>query len=312
MKDLDFDELDRAVNSLLTTNSNPVSSEPVESSPVSSQTSGPEAVVTKEPVVTAAPLAARRSSGRFMDVVHPSSDMRTAVIPSRPVSREGMGVAPLATSEQSDIGVPAPQNLTESTPQANVVAPSSETPVSTANEWPDPLDFNGFAQTDPVADATEEAPKEEQPPQLDQTNSISNDQDGDINQITDDINKTLGIQGDASAPLESPFLADAKVEKRPLGAFSVEPSATPAETPQAAELVQPVEPSTFTPTVPEEPQTDQKPIELVTPLPAELGEDLLSIESDTDTTGNPKSEMTPIAQTPQPEVSTGPASIPQQ
>ena len=84
MKDLDFDEIDRAVNSVISNGSNN------DSNPVSqSITEMPETVQPEpQPVVTAGvprPLVARRSSGQFMDVVHPSSDMRRPIaIPERP------------------------------------------------------------------------------------------------------------------------------------------------------------------------------------------------------------------------------------
>lgn len=128
MQDIDFDELDRAVSSA----------------------SGP----TPRPDATPAP-AARRSSGRFMDVVHPSSDMRSAT-PERSAPRE----------------------------------PEEEKPVDRTSDWPDPLDFHGFSIDEP--DKAEETPGPEPAPAEPQT----------------------------PQPLESPFLSDTKVEKRPLGAFS--------------------------------------------------------------------------------------------
>src|SRR5882757_5500685 len=100
MKDLDFDELDRAVNTLM--NDVPKSdlsgndedqmktlsispTLPDASPPVSNDTAQP--VVTPSPVAaTATPVAppqartstppAARRGGRFMDVVHHSSDMK--------------------------------------------------------------------------------------------------------------------------------------------------------------------------------------------------------------------------------------------
>lgn len=97
MSDIDFDELDRAVNGALdgkpTTNT--TTEAPTETPVVSlveertriDPTSTPAPSLTSttaQPAVLAAP-AARRSSGRFMDVIHPSSDMRTSVA-ERPVA----------------------------------------------------------------------------------------------------------------------------------------------------------------------------------------------------------------------------------
>lgn len=132
MTDFDFDELDKAVSGAL---NGP--------QPAPADTTQPQVapqVVNNE--VTAAPEAntvapaARRSTGRFMDMVHPSSNMRnpgslTSPVPPRPVQ-------------------PATQPAQESLPSS---------PTET----------------------------------------------------------TSGVTTDAQAAPESPFLPDAKVEKRPLG-----------------------------------------------------------------------------------------------
>jgi hypothetical protein len=108
MSDFDFEELDKAVTGALAgpsttsrktppvpqeeslVNSAPV--EPAEDSTTNSEervtpapTTPPEPTHTPTPKKPSAP-AARRPTGRFMDVVHPSSDMRTApATPSKPV-----------------------------------------------------------------------------------------------------------------------------------------------------------------------------------------------------------------------------------
>ena len=94
MSDIDFDELDRAVNGVLGTNdasttipSTPAASVPTQQTPVEPVSEAttitrvertqlsPVSSIPK-PAASTAP-AARRSSGRFMDMVHPSSDMRS-------------------------------------------------------------------------------------------------------------------------------------------------------------------------------------------------------------------------------------------
>jgi hypothetical protein len=143
MQDIDFDELDRAVASTMSPDDTPA--QPM-------QDSASDSIPVEKKVTP----ATRRSSGRFMDVVHPSSDMRTASVPARPAS-----------------------------PQSDPV-PEREPEVQNST-MPDPLDFHGFTmdETPPVAEPASEPTQE----------------------------------SDAPAP-ESPFLTDAKVEKRPLGAFS--------------------------------------------------------------------------------------------
>jgi len=155
MQDIDFDELDRAVSSTL----NPARS---------SNTANTDEVPVRVPdPVTPQPVApaARRSSGRFMDVVHPSSDMR-----------------PAERSERSAPRSPEP------------VQQEPERPAPATTDWPDPLDFHGFKDEPEV-----ETPKPE--PALDNVDT-------------------------SGTPLESPFLTNAKVEKRPLGAFSANDTPT--------------------------------------------------------------------------------------
>lgn len=105
--------------------------------PTPTPNEGTPVSVTSRPATPPAPRPtespAARRGGRFMDVVHPSSDMRSATTPTPAVSE----IPPQVTEESS-------------------------APVS---DWPDPID---------------------------QANQ---------------------------APLESPFLTDAKIEKRPLGGF---------------------------------------------------------------------------------------------
>lgn len=102
MSDIDFEELDRAVNGLLggvpaqntsmpTPSASPVQA-PVAAAPVVETPAVIERVerttlssVASSP--TQAAPAARRSSGRFMDMVHPSSDMRSSTPTGSPAPR---------------------------------------------------------------------------------------------------------------------------------------------------------------------------------------------------------------------------------
>ncbi len=123
MKEFDFEELDRAVSSALTPN------EPGKGSDV------PEApVTTPEPLPSQTPLpspvpartetpspAARRSSGRFMDVMHPSADMRTSARPTVPVS-----TAPEVPIEKPAVIQPeATQAINEAAPQDSPFIPDA-------------------------------------------------------------------------------------------------------------------------------------------------------------------------------------------
>lgn len=244
MKDLDFDELDRAVNSLIT-------STPSQSSPSDNNLQKPDSVDlaektndSKDIAPTASSLAGRRSTGRFMDVVHPSSDMRTTLAAPERVSRQGATINPVSATP-----------VVPDTPP--VVTPMVAAPKSS---WPDPIDFHEFKSSQVVNNPEPEK-----------------NEDDDIDKINDDITNTLN-QASGDTP-DSPFIPGTKVDKRPLGAFSSE-SPVPASEPPA-----------------EETKTDKttdlsdEASNVITPLPAELQNDLLSIESDSSTNPEAVSDM---------------------
>ena len=142
MQDIDFDEIDRAVSSTM--------------SPSKSAPKRAVADDAKVPVTitrTSIPVTPRPTSGRFMDVVHPSSDMK-----------------------------PGSSGSTKPGPATTQLVAEPEVKEQT---WPDPLDFHGFKDDEPSSDET------------------------------------------PVKPLETPFLPDTKVEKRPLGAFSLAEPPTP-------------------------------------------------------------------------------------
>jgi hypothetical protein len=262
MKELDFDELDRAVNTLmgnvtstaeppkqddtrvltitetLTDDRPPVFPVGQAAAPAQSAPTPEPVAVRSQPTVQErpAPLAARRG-GRFMDVVPPSSMTRKPT-PSQGVSRQGVSLAPLdtASNEQETLSS-IPVERPDVSPVSVIEASDSAVIESDTSEWPDPLEFNQTSEADdtPVVDAP------------------------------------LSDERDTAEPLSSPFLADAKVEKRPLG--------TPA-------------PELYTPQQPEQDTTDvevettpeptlsepvDQPVEVE--LPEELRGDLMAIES---------------------------------
>ena len=172
MQDIDFDEIDRAVSSVSNTNTGgAVSATPViaPTPVVSEPASMPVETVAPMPVVPSP--AARRSTGRFMDVVHSSSDMRPTRIsaPSAPsLHREEVAERPSVAARQEPTAI-----------------------ASSAFHWPDPI----------------EAAQPAAVPAVEPVSAPSSDAE-------------LLNSEDFAAPLESPFLTNAKVEKRPLGAFS--------------------------------------------------------------------------------------------
>lgn len=230
MKDLDFDEIDRAVNSLKSdaeTNNDSI----VNPARSTDATNPPQT------------LAKRRSSGQFMDVVHPSSNMRRA---------------PLISHERPSISTPNQEPIEKLVEPSENIAPtetnSPEQPVE--SNWPDPIDF----QKNHDDNSSNQGKTDQQP-----------DEDADIDKISDDITNELSQKSEEESP-DSPFISGTKVEKRPLGAFSTEP--TPEKTDNTDEEKginenndenkEETEPSV------------EKPDE---PLPEELQDDLLLIES---------------------------------
>ena len=75
MQDIDFDEIDRAVSSV-TSSSTETNSPDKNEATTSGFTSISTPITPREAPTSFGSPAARRSTGRFMDVVHPSSDMR--------------------------------------------------------------------------------------------------------------------------------------------------------------------------------------------------------------------------------------------
>lgn len=240
MTDIDFDELDRAVSSAIGPDSGTKkATEPSDTVPVS---------ISTAPAPTTTPLAERRSSGRFMDVVHPSSDMRSSSsVPARPVKHEEFTINSSQTPEPSE---------------------SNES----INTTPDPIEDT---------------------------------------EITNKSDQTLDEESskEPNAPLESPFLSNAKVEKRPLGAFSnevhVNEPTPPVDSSNPSDNVD-SEPSMIEPAKIND-QTDNPDAD--TPMPAELQPGLLSIEANEDSEPAKKDAPTPAPEIAEP---VGPTSITQQ
>lgn len=192
------------------------------------------------------PVAARRSSGRFMDVMHPSSDMKTTAptSPSAAPSREAATIAPPSHAEDT-----APEVGAE--------------PVS-----------NDLVETEAA------------------------------HEVSKEVSTTGTLDPLVPEPLSSPFLPDAKVEKRPLGSPAPDTSDTPDALGEHADA-----------------QLAPDATQTVEELPEELHDDLLAIETNLAVEEPSLPEEVAVdsgASTPDTaggkteEVASGPASIPQQ
>ena len=357
MSELDFDELDKAVNNLMSgvpkveppKNDDiktldidaklPESSRPpldelndalkAVNGPVKSEAAttpaAPAASSSSAPV--AGSLATRRS-GRFMDVVHPSSDMKNT--PKPITTRQGVTIEPTSKNlEQAPAPVIAEEPASKENDDSSAVSQTEAEPAPTANEhsvapagneWPDPLEMSGYQPEADTKAATDEE-VESKPAATEETD----DDDDDVFSLDD-------IEDTTPEPLTSPFISDAKVEKRPLGGLATEAnSATePVVTTAAAE-----EESAITTDNPDD-QLPATAADVAPVLPPELQKDLMAIETDGDTSAQP-AEPTQEDTVPKPDekseepvtepeksstesekpateipVPTGPASIPQQ
>ena len=139
------------------------------------------------------PVIARRPTGRFMDVVRPSSVNNIQKSASSAPSRTGVSIQPSA--DLVDV-----VNMTGNTSPVEEELSAVDNQLDSLDDAPDLKDI----QNESALAAIEDAPVEE----------LS---------LTDKIAQSLSESNDSVAspiaePLESPFIANVEVEKRPLGA----------------------------------------------------------------------------------------------
>lgn len=295
MKDLDFDELDQAVNSLMTgiprtpapqddktaektLTITPTLSDNERPSFATLEQTASKAGIEIEAVEASATapalansLAARRTGGRFMDVVHPSSDMK---INNRPVvSREGIQLSPIAPRPVVATPQPAREPEMAATPSEQIADETIEQEPE-VSAWPDPIDMVSAES----ADTTEATTADEE------TTSLL-PEDATLDEF------------DEPAPLQTPFLTDTKVEKRPLGAFAVDQVAIDNITQETTEATVDDAAEEATPASSFSMPTQEAALD----LPDELQHDLIKIESDNETEVPTSSETEPSREESSPE-----------
>lgn len=278
MSDFDFDEIDKAVAGALGGSDEP-SLPADELLPSSSrETVAPEKVPPvepkkheDEPVKPRTSLASRRGAGRFMDVMHPSSDMRVRQTASSPKP-----MAPTPTEELSEQGQDSyEQDEAPRRGGLHSAAVHSSAPMSAH-----------------ISSHHEEVEEGE----------------GD------------NTQG-AVSPLASPFLTDAKIEKRPLGSAAPTGAFTAPTVEEELDFDDFESTATTLPIANDDQETPllleaaedfflESGEEELTQQPGELAVEPGALESEHDTSVQ-KSEPTP-APTVDEAVPTGPTSIKQQ
>lgn len=353
VKDIDFDELDRAVSSLLGSVDDEKSAEQSakESVPAEPTASSPIAVpgkhtdtlpsleqplsINEESVPPAVPLAAetatiqtpatptdtsirsdrpvamKRRGGRFMDVVHPSSDMKSAPSLTPPSARAGRftTVNPsraMASDDpvKNDSAIDMAQLLADSQPQEEPAVQSETTPQQSSSI--DPLEFHGFSLEDTTSDegVSDESAEYIEAPETQEVAPKPSSTSDDTAAIP------LASPVSYSEPLSSPFLSDTKVNKRPLGAFSVQDDSsvdsdnTPDQSldTELAEM-QRMAGEASTQTLATEIEDTQTTADAAV-LPAELETELLSIESSESVPRQASvAQEAPVVTLPEPQVS---------
>ena len=243
MNDINFDELDKAVNSVLNSSKRDEKTDDQVRVEEQSQTITPEESVTKaveakpaEPdegspaPQTTTGFIPQKRRGQFMDMVHPSSDMTKAgEIPSirratqklAPLSPEIMeadaGAKQTAQAEMIESSPPPEAEQVPDTEGVDVSEHTSEsdiTDVAIEREWPDPLELvNEEKETAGLADE-QDAP-EVSPDLREDAPSFTDIDTPDESalEVTEQITEQESAQ-------DSPFIESVDVEKRPLGAFA--------------------------------------------------------------------------------------------
>lgn len=219
MKDFDFDELDKAVSSVLNSD---------DSAKQSTQTNGVSSITNND--------ISKHSAGRFMDVVKPSllsnnNDSGPSLAQKQNIVIEPVKNMSLYNSVDGvsvqDAGANK-NNLTSNEPINNdlpmVDNEKDDLPAEQSQLMPDPIDFyNNISM--PKTDENNEKVSDE-------TIVKVSDDDKDLNKIADELNDSIKnmvvpvTKTDEPDKVSdgltngSPFLSSAKVEKRPLGAYS--------------------------------------------------------------------------------------------
>lgn len=304
MKDIDFDELDRAVSSVLGQGSSKddsvnepatepmASDEKTENQPEKNTDSGDEPSVTPAPAPPAPSLATKRR-GKFMDVMHPSADMNPAaaspksprtIAPLTPVTptAEAPEAEPKPVEEPTPI-VEHPTEPTASLDESHSLIGAEPAPVESM--LPEHVESSEVEDStlDAVVDTEEQTEKSddvatvlsddedsEKPTAslyVDPIGAASTEPDASETPVAEESVSDLVESQDESPAQPTPFLTDTKVDKRPLGAFGETESAAIGGVDEAMSTT----PAAVTPT-----DTQGAP---TVPLPRELQPDVVGVES---------------------------------
>ena len=293
MKDIDFDELDRAVNSLMKTVPSD-KTEPTDAghsasvATTASLDDSQEATVAYESKTTPDPVAQNEiitHESELTKVSIPQDSATTLDVPVTPAEEPTEELASLYAGESQQVTTAVTTPTTAPVARRgrfmDMVRPTASRearPAVSTRVSRQGVDLQ------PTAPAPVETPKEEEiSPSPSAMTAAPVVETVESQDMIEDTSAVAGITDD-TPPLTSPFLTDAKVEKRPLGR-PYEP--TPAS--PAVDLTAELSQSSETPAVEAYPSLREDPISPnkdaqipEQPLPAELGSELLSIETSTE------------------------------
>ena len=315
MTELDFDELDRSINSAM-----------------SSETKTVDNSNSEAPAPAARPSLAIRRRGQFMDMVHPSSDMTRSS--ERPVSRRANEIKPINMT-QPPVSSENIQNAPTSSPDSALsVAPEDQAAPSESTDFHFDMENTNAASATDVQTEQTSAPEKFDPitpPEINPSPAVApmenpenadansdatapddeppvDDEDDDIAEIAASIEPV-----DTSEVPISPFLPDAKPEKRPLDALQ---SASVPTLQQMNELSVTLQDQldVLQPDADEsaEPKDDEPKVsEPIVDLPADKDQEE-SPASAPENFAVSHQEMEAALKEPRTEATSGPTSIPQQ
>ena len=290
MTDIDFDELDKAVNSLMTQHEmTSQQTEPAQlGTPSPATTLRDEGQVSRPSTATSAPSPAiRRQGARFMDVKPPTQGSRMRPVrqnPSEGPSRESVTLEPQASNiappaQAHEEVVPAP----EAAPEYASYVPEAQDTLDAAELKPD---FEGYSVEVPGDVAGK--PSEEG-----ETNVTAEQFSPPAEKEQPVIEPEVSPEP-ADTPMQSPFLSDVEVDKRPLGAAMQEllggdviaDEQLPTQTPEPVSTELQADMTMKEEVGPEEPvgpwPDEQAPDASLPPepLPPEFSAEVLALESD--------------------------------
>lgn len=322
MKDIDFDELDRAVGTVLGADA-PAQKDP-EAAPAEPSTS--VATTTPDPDPAPSPLASAtikpatspaRKRGQFLDMVHPSADMRNAK--STMPTNQRKTIAPL----NSTIQAPKPAEGEQPPVQQPAIAPEDApreliVPEPSAAEVTAAPDFTDTAAKHEESHIPAEAANSSSPTDLKENDTKSVEETKPTEEVawpdpldvaapekSDSTSLKDDTPGDASEEStgQTPFVPGVEVEKRPLGSSpSVDPPAA------SSPLTSPDVSDDTTQPVPTDSQSDLSGPELSEELNSIEANGVADAEEPTDTVPLPGTtpEPAPAAATEKPSVASKP------